>query len=261
MENTVVRYTWGEYLASLPDAKEKSWSSGGIWTDNETFDSALAKMANGDDTYAEMANKLMDRLTDLSEGVPVREWTPNVMGAYAVIPEVITGMPLCMRSFSHSGESQPLKVIVSTTCSGGIDCETMTKRGVAILALVQKLRMVRPVELIILVEGNVKGRGNLFQLITVDLPLSVAHACFAMANAGFARVLTYAHMHKYFHWNGGWSEGFRSSGYDKNVREACGFADEDLWISAAYLHDSELINNPLAWVNKQLAKYSGALSE
>lgn len=259
MRSTVVNYTWSEYLSSLPAASGHGSHSGGDWTDNETFDSALAKMANGDDTYVGMANKLLDKLEAVSGGVPETEWAPSVYGAYPVVAEFINGRPDCMRRRLPTAEPKPLRVIVSSTCSGGIDRKTMTERGVALLALVQKLQMVRPVELVILVEGNVGGHGNLFQIITVDTkPLSVAHACFALANVGFARALTYAHMHQYHKWNGAWPSDYRLSGYESIVRDACGFSPEDLWITSAYMHDSLLTRDPVAWVNQQIAKYGGA---
>ena len=178
-------YTWTEYLASLPAARDEGHYPSS-WTDNESFDTAMHKMANGDEAYAAMADKLLDQLQDLSEGMPVREWTASPIGAYPIVPEVLSGMPACMRILSPSGELTPVKVVISSTSSGAVSKETMTKRGVAVLALIQKLQVIRPVELYILVEGNDEHvRDDLFQMIRVDTkPLSVAHACFALANVG-----------------------------------------------------------------------------
>lgn len=253
-----IDYTWTEYLASLPQCSK--WAHGaGEWTDYESWDSALTKMANGDDTYAAMADKLLSQLSDVSDGVPIREWAPNVMGAYPIVPEFLSGMPTCMRSMDASETTlAPLNVIVSSTCSAGIDRKVMTQRGVAVLALIQKLQMVRPVELWILVEGNDdKTKDNLFELIRVDTkPLSVAHACFALANVGFARQLTYAHMHKFHGWRGGWPQSYHASGYDAIVRRECCFSPEDLWIRSGHFSDSLLARDSVAWVNQQLAKYT-----
>ena len=257
MTTKLERFTWGEYLASARTARLSSRHVAAEWTDYETFDSALGKMANGDDAYAPMADKLLDEIMDLAEGSPVREWTPGVMGAYAVIPEAIMGFPQSMRALSPAGELSPVKIVVSTTCSAGIDREIMTRRGVAILALLMKLQAVRPVELSILVEGEMNGRGNLFQLITVDTkPLSIAHACFALANAGFARQLTYSQMRRYHDWRGKFPEAHNTPGYDALVREHCEMTPEDLWIRAAHLSDP-MIDNPVAWVNRELARFSG----
>lgn len=261
-ETTVVEFTWGEYLATLPAAASHSLARGDSWTDHETFDSALRKMTHGDDAYAPMADALLDKLADLAEGAPVREWAPSVMGAYPVVPEAIMGLPLCMRQLSPAGELSPVKIVISSTCSAGVDKKIMTQRGVAILALLQKLQAIRPVELFILVEGNEGGSGNLFQMIKVDTkPLSIAHACFALANVGFARGLTYAHMHQYHDWNGAWPANYGERGYDALVREAVDMTPEDLWIQSSYLTDSLLTSDPVAWVNRELARFEGLAAE
>lgn len=252
-----VEYTWSEYLASLPAASARAHYAGGDWTDGESFDSALRKMAMGDDTYAHMADALLDKLSDLAEGVPQREWTPAPYGAFPCVPEYLAGMPTNMRAMSPSGELSPVKVVVSTTCSGGLDKETMTKRGVTVLALVMKLQQIRPVELYVLVEGNDENRkDNLFQLIKLDTkPLSIAHACFALANVGFARALTYTHMKHYHGWGGDWPRAYRTSQYESIVRHECEMSPEDLWIRSAYSTDV-LLREPVKWVNTQLTKYS-----
>ena len=252
-----LEFSWSEYLESLRGAVSASRSASD-WTDGESWTSAMHKMAYGDDTYAAMADKLLDEIAEVSEGIPVREWNPSPMGAYAVVPEFIMGFPTCMRTIAPSGELSPVKIVVSSTCSGGIDKSTMTKRGVAILALVRKLQMLRPVELYILVEGNdEKESDNLFQLIRLDTkPLSVAHACFALANVGFARQLTYAHMHHYHGWHGDWPRSYRHSDYEAIVRRECEMSPEDLWIKSSHMFDSLLADNPVAWVNQQIARYS-----
>lgn len=248
-------FTYSEYLASLPAASHDAAGSSS-WTNYESWSTALNKASHGDDTYASMADKLLDQISDLSDGVPVREWVPSPFGAYPIVPEFLAGLPTPMRVMSPSGELSPVKVVVSTTCSGGIETETMTRRGVAVLALVMKLQAVRPVDLFLLVEGNVRGREDLFQLIRIDTkPLSIAHACFAMANVAFARSLTYAHMKHYHKWDGGWTKSYRSSDYESIVRTACGFGPDDLWIRSAFLHDT-MLSNPVKWVNDQLARYT-----
>ena len=73
----------------------------------------------------------------------------------------------------------------------------------------------------------------------------------------FARALTYAHMTHYHDWDGGWPKGYRQTGYDKLVRESCGMTPEDLWIGSSHSEDTLLKNDPVAWVNKQLARFSG----
>jgi hypothetical protein len=123
-----------------------------------------------------------------------------------------------------------------------------------------KLKAVRPVELSILVEGDFgSGRGNLFQLITVDTkPLSIAHACFALANVGFARQLTYSQMRRYHSWTGRFPESHNTSGYDALVRRHCEMTPQDLWIRSAHLSDPLVTRDPVAWINRELQKFSGA---
>lgn len=251
-----VEFTWGEFLATLPAASGESHGESS-WTDYETFDSALTKMTQGDDSYATMADELLEKISDVTEGVPQRVWSASPYGAYPVVPEYLMDSPTPMRMLSSQGDVSPVKVVVSTTCSGGISKETMTARGTAILALVMKLQQIRPVELYLLAEGNHQGTKDLFVMIRVDTkPLSIAHACFAMANVGFARQLTYAWMTHYHGWTGGWPVNYRRGNYATIVRAECGIEPEDLWIPSSYLHDSELIYNPVQWVNSQLKKYN-----
>lgn len=260
MSQTITaKYTWGEYLEALPACKSISVAEGGDWTDGESFTSALRKMTHGDDAYVPMADKLLDKIGDLAEGLPVRQWTPSPCGAYGIVPEAIMGLPTPMRTMAPSGDLSPVNIIVSTTCSGGIDKATMTKRGVAILALLQKLQAIRPVELSILAEGGSSMHGNVLELIQIDTkPLSIAHACFALANVGFARGLTYAHMEKYHGFNGRWPADYRTDRYGGIVREALDIRSEDLWIQSSHLTDSKLTSDPVAWVNEQLARYGAS---
>ena len=53
-----------------------------------------------------------------------------------------------MRQWDYGpSDASPVAVWVDLTCSGGFSAKDMEKRGTAILALVMKLKAIRPVDL------------------------------------------------------------------------------------------------------------------
>jgi hypothetical protein len=255
------------YAAFVAEAKSnktarKNYSrESSSWYGGIDYATAVALAESGDESFVSRAQDLMDQLDAVSEGAPVRTWTPSPFGAYPVVPEYLAGHPECMRNLSASGEQSPVALYVATTCSAALSAEQMLARGTAILALVLKLQQIRPVELYLLAETHGRTDGDYLQIIPVDSkPISLAHACFGICHVGFARHLTYALAYAHDGFNGQWpnSRGdgeTPKSAYVAKLREIMGMGPDDLYIKSIHALDP-MPSNPVAWVNEQLARYA-----
>lgn len=228
------------------------------WYGYATHAKVVSLARSGDDTLVPDAEKLLDML-DANVEIARPEWMPTVAGAYANVPEFLAGTPECMRIMQPvASDYAPVNIYVSTTCSAGIKTETMLKRGVAILALVLKLSQMRPVKLYLLAETHGQTDGEYLQVIGVDsAPLNVSVACHALTHVGFARHLTYGVAHKEDGFNGCWPDKYAGGGapWEAHVREVLDMNPQDIYIGAARLWD-EMIKEPVAWVNKQIARFT-----
>lgn len=232
-------------------------SFNGGWTNYQTFAQSVDKAIRGDDSLVAEAEKLLDQL-DASVEVPTKSWEPNVHGAYPVVPDYLSGSPTPMRALSPVyREESPISIYVSTTCSAGVDADTMQKRGVAIMALLLKMQQIRPIELYLLAETHGSRDGECLQVIKVESkPLNLATACYAVADVAFARNLTYSQARKLEDFNGCWPDGYNMGGakWEAHVREVLGMGEHDLYVGAARLWD-EMVQHPVEWINATIARF------
>lgn len=243
----------------LKDA-EKAGSSGrhsSDWYGNLTWDQTVNKTRKGDDSLVPMAQELIDQLEQADIEVPHREWTPDVYGAYGIVPDALAGSPVPMRRLTmHPTEVAPINIYVSTTSSAGISADVMLKRGVTILALCMKLQQIRPVSLYLLAETHGKTDGEFLQVIKLDSqPIGLAIACFTLTAVGFARHLTYRNAEKIDSFNGAWPNRYASGGssWVTHVKEVLCMTESDLYIGAARAWD-DLVTKPVEWINAQIKK-------
>lgn len=229
----------------------------GDWTNYQTFSQSVDKAIKGDDSLVAEAEKLLDQL-DASVEVPTKSWEPNVHGAYPVVADFLAGSPTPMRSLSPVyREESPISIYVSTTCSAGVDADTMQKRGVAIMALLLKMQQIRPIELYLLAETHGVTDGECLQMIKVESkPLNLATACYAVADVAFARNLTYSQARKLEGFDGSWPNGYGEGGkrWEEHVREVLGMGEHDLYVGAARSWD-EMVQRPVEWIQATIARF------
>jgi hypothetical protein len=244
-----------EFAKATEDASGSVRHGAGRWTGFLSFSEARRLATVGDDSYVKKAEALINQL---DVDAPITKAFASIHSPYGGrvnLGDWLVGSPTPMRRRVRvSSDIGPIKIIVSTTCSAGIDAEVMEKRGAAILALLLKLQQVRPVQLYLLAELHGEQDGWHYQLIRIESqPLAVGVAAFGLCHVAFARQLTYSYARHVDGFNGGWPSDYSRSKtrYAANRAERLGLTDNDLIIPEAHL-DDELIQEPLEWIKKRL---------
>ncbi len=228
------------------------------WTAHLSYQQCVERAVSGDESYVSNAEKILDQLDVELPETKCFQTIRSPFGGRVNLGDWLAGSPDPMRRRKRvNTDIAPIKIVVSTSCSSGIDAEVMERRGYAILALLLKLQTVRPIQLYLMTE--LKGsQGGHYQLIRIESqPLALGVAAFGLCNVGFARHLTYnfARYNDDYKMGDGWPSGYGRPGYLDLLRQRCNLSDEDLIIPLAHLTD-ELVKTPLDWIKKQLAHYT-----
>ena len=129
----------------------------------------------------------------------------------------------------------------------------MQKRGIAILALVLKLQQIRPVNLYLLHEGDGRQDSETFTVVKLDTrPLDISVVCHTLTDVGFTRRLMFCAARRNNNFMYGWPRNYKQPEYQTRIRQVLNMTASDIYIKGALIGD-ELLNNPVAWVNKQIA--------
>lgn len=229
------------------------------WYGNISYKQAVELSLKGDDSYVKLADSFMDKLDVELPETKAFHVKHSPFGGRVNMGDWLADSPTPMRRrVRSSAEINPIKIVVSTTCSAGVDGEVMTKRGAAILALLLKLQTVRPVQLYLLTELDGEC-GWHHQLIRIESqPLHVGIAAFGLCHVGFARQLTYTFAREKDGSRGSWPDGYsygrKNESYTKLLRERIGLAPDDIVIGSAHIGEEKLIEQPVAWIEDQLRK-------
>lgn len=229
-------------------APSKRWNSG------ESFDDSMRLAYEGSTEWVEDAQKLIDQVTSqICLDSPA--WESSCAGAFPIVPDVLSGLPECMRKrYKDPSEKTPVRVWVCTTSSAGVDAKDLQARGVTILALVLMLAKIRQVELwtFTALEGNYHGDAVIKVKHDTD-NLCLSEVCWSLCSQGYARNLTYSFAREHAGFQGGWADAFRSP------RKMLGVPDTDVVIKPSHLDDTRIISDPVGWLKDVLANYSEIL--
>lgn len=248
-----------EFFDSLPkDAKKARGAEN--WNGNQTYSQARKMLWQGDSDAVERSEKLLDQMEASGIELQTEYWDNDLAGAIPCIPSYLAGSPESMRRLVEStSETSPVKIFTSVCLSGGFSASEIEKRGTAILALVRKLSLIRPVELHIYADMHGRATDDTgdcaIPVIKLDTaPLDLTTVSYALANPGFLRQLCFA-------WgdargfDGAWAWRGSPATYTTRIREVLKAETQDMVINGAYLSD-DLMRNPLKWVNDQVVKYT-----
>lgn len=249
------------YFAKVSTTRAYAYDTSNAWYGGESEADTLRLALDGDTRLVPSAETLLASL-DTHIETPRRVWNRSPAGAYTVVPEYLAGIPTYMRRMAYEMDEQaPITILATTTSSAGISAEILAKRGTVILALVMALSRVRPVtlqQLAIMHGADADGETVITSTINTA-PLDLATACYVLTSAGFARRLTYGLGKKLNGFDGNWPRKYRygapQSYYNYLKTKLVADPTKCLIIGAAELHD-ELLTNPLAWISKQISRFT-----
>ena len=252
--NSVAEF--GRAMQSItPKHRDPDWSG-------ETFEKSLEYAIKGDVRMVAEAEKILDKVQANIETTG-RQWQNAVVGNIPSVPDYVMGHPESMRRLTtYESEAAPIRIWVGTNSSASINHEDLRKRGVAVLAAAMALSQSRPVELWTF--GTLRGNGEFgecnVQIRINAAPLDLAEACVALASIGFDRNLTHNWGFVKDSFDGRWARELQSKLHDEKAciegcRQMLGAATEDLIVPPSSNKFSEVISDPVGWVQKILASY------
>jgi hypothetical protein len=237
---------------------------GSSWFNNETIEQCLTYAAFGNDNLVPEAERYIEQLnTDMEVKRP--EWIPSPAGAFPSVPDYCRGLPCSMRRQSFEpNDNAKINIIVTTTCSGGIDAKTQAKRGAAILALIIKLAAARPIALYHLATTHGVDNGETLLLTELNTaPLDLASACYVLTSAGFDRYITHHVAYHLNGFNGSWPKNYegKEEQFYRELIPRLGFNPADtIFVKPTYLTDP-IVSKPLLWVTEQIERFNNLIEE
>jgi hypothetical protein len=183
-----------------------------------------------------------------------------VYGGAVCVPAFLTNHPESMLGRQRRPHNtRQVNIYLNTTSSAGVKGDALLRRGTAVLALLEALRMQQVAVDLFLVSTLDKNRnrtdGCEYSVIELpSRPLDLATVGFAVAHPAFTRNLIYGLHHK-MGWSGSWADKTQA----QDVREILGLAPQDVYIDKVYGRE-ENITNPQAWLDKHMSQIIGSES-
>jgi hypothetical protein len=191
LKDRTVSYQAFTDLGSLAQAATGLRETGADWA-GASRAVAQRRAVEGNLALVDRADRLLDQIeTDLDLTGLSRQSVPALAGGAPCVPAMLSGHPLTMRArrpvASPRGE---LTIMVSLWITAHAKHDAIARRGVAVLALVRALALVRPVRLLIVSPSD--GYRNRSTLVTAPVdtaPLDLARACWALTAPELLRQL------------------------------------------------------------------------
>lgn len=214
---------------------------------------AVRYIHNGATEYETRETRtLLDKIESGFHGRTVQQWQPSVMGAYPMVPDFLAGMPDCMRRRMQTDtDVSPIRIVVNTTVSAGVDAHDLARRGAAATALAIKLSEVRPVELWAAYGGHAAGRTTIGRVKMDTNPVSISNAVAVLSSRQFARAICFAPMIEAANYNTsiGWPQGIRGDA----MREALDLEPQDIYIPGGHISEADKFGGDVvAWIESYL---------
>lgn len=227
-----------------PDGTDPSWLGGTL----EELPGLLQRgYAKGVDEAAEYIDKVMEYVPIETLG---RELSPSPIGYVPIVPAYLAGRPDAMLGLDDDMTPEGvIKVFVAVNASGAASAEQLAKRGAAIMALVEALQMIRPVELF---ACHCPGSDSTPFVGRVQCRMGVTPMDLSEVAASFHPLVYRAAFFTLSRWNlGSWSDGFPKSSISMTgMVEA---TEEDIAVPQLWAPSSdEILKDPAAWVKARV---------
>lgn len=170
----------------------------GMNTPHRVLPATLRDMANGDTSHVARADKLLEQVNAITLTADCTPYVERVVaGGLADVPAFLSGSPVAMRQRRKREAAKPLTMVVDISTSGSVSDAGIQRRGVAILALIQKLTQAgHPITLHIAEASGIAGGAfpyNGFFITRLDTaPLDLARLCWGLCSPDLARRIAFS---------------------------------------------------------------------
>lgn len=251
-----------EYLRDMPSALYQpnagSWG-GGDW------DQVINKLITGDTTCLAQAQKIIDQMQDQQIfSTSMLALKNDVVGFIPNVGNALMGVPDDMYNIAYNEDesiTSPIRIFVETTVSAGVGHKELVNRGVAILAFVLAMNVIRPIEIYAVSAGRA-SKNTIIVTKIISAPMDLARATWMLTSEGYARMIAFAAMCKacdqdhysYIGWN--WNSSPTEKDYITKMRLELDCQPTDILMAGGYLFDKLMLNDPIAWVKQMIEKHN-----
>lgn len=210
----------------------------------------------------ERTQALLAKINDTVQHRQKMQTVAAPSGSRVVVPDVLAGMPFPMRRrVSVSHDLAPVRIVVETLVSMGVEVRQLEQRGAAIAALAMRLGETRPVELWASWGGRIARHDALGRVKLGTSPLTLAEVVAVMTTPMFARNAVYAQnliqagaIYGLQDWRGAWNKDPTTYGRNERMREALMLEPQDIFIPGGYFSEADqFASDPVAWVESYVA--------
>jgi hypothetical protein len=227
----------------------------------ENADAGIDILLNGDETYVDKANELVDQIAAQVE-IPRSVTRRSVQGFRPNVPAFIRGEPRDMwRRVKVKEDRSPIRVFVGLTSSAMISEDDLIKRGCAIAAFAIAMSNVRPVIItpyVCLGSSRYTGRGVRNMLISWDIstqPLIMSELM-SVTRPEVTRHIGIEACRQLFGRIAEDDPSFHSDSFSEpKMRAHLNAKPSDLYLPSIHASDP-ILNNPVQWVNEMVERYS-----
>jgi len=232
------------------------------WFGNLSHAECCERSLHGDESLVAKASEVLNLAEAQIPETRKYQWQDAPAGYFPNIPAYLAGHPCSMRRRTKVlCELGPINIYVCTTCSAATSADYMLNRGAAIVALVQKLQSLRPVNLFAVAELQGATDDAFTGVFRFDTkPVNLAQIAFCFSHVGFTRSVTYNEGQRRDNFNGNWSRQYHRYGgeelrpeYLTWIRNEIQASPEDIYIPAVNIQQT-IGKDPVRWVNETLAE-------
>ena len=262
IQKDVCRWTYDEFVREAQGTDVNSLSHGGpgggyAWDLGVDWYESVKRATSGDNTLVVSASQLLDKIQINTSDVSAFKTVLGVAGGGVCVPAYLTSHPESMLSRQRRPRSSPqVNLYVCINSSAGVCADDLLKRGTAILALLEALRLQQVAVDLFLVSVlgayNKSDNANYGVIEIPSRPLDLSTVGFAVAHPAFDRHLLHGLCSK-FGYVGGWAAD-RSIG---KVRQVLDMQPQDIYIPEVYGCE-EKFENPQAWIDQHISQITGA---
>lgn len=271
------KVVWFESIEAYADWLDKSPCKNNWEVGYGNIKLLINNLRTGTLDYISQAEKIIDKMNDqqlFSVGQVML--LPSVVGFMPNVPAAICGHPESMFARQRTnldGLNTPISIYIEPGISGGLTDTQVINRGIAVLAFVLAMNILRPIEVYMTeTNGATVGGSGLYGFncvgaaVKIDTkPLDLARACWCFTNQAYVAPLGFiASTTIYKEWKGdtvnhsawSWCGRPQQAEYQQGLRDLYNMQSQDVFIPGGHLSDTLMLNNPVLWVQQMIEKHT-----
>lgn len=240
-----------------------------------TLESAIDKLQEGSMEHMEQVQAILDKL-EVSDMITnnMKMLESSIAGFVPNIPAYLAGQPETMFDIVESdikSVQSPIKVVIHTSVGAWLSERNVISRGTSVIAFVMAMNLMRPVDLYCVHASSLHAAGSTSQVWgtcvkVASRPMDLARAIWMLTSPAYPRGLGIGAVYRLSEYSSPYADNIPfafgqgdDEKYISGMRKILNLDNTDIFISRAlnrYGDNMEMINDPIAWVNKMVREHS-----